>query len=169
MALDDVESMNMSLQFILRKAWMSVQSFWAIHYQTELSACYTHFRQVNLMEWTDFLRSGPGQSNPPNVCQYISVVTIVVGQKFHPKSYVATVAEKKKKIGKLDDLCFLMWSYSNCNKIMAIQSYSYLTVPEVFRRTEAAKLWVTPTKLVPSTSTIKSFTWILGEAVKRQV
>lgn len=38
---------------------------------------------------------------------------------------------------------------------------SYFTVPEVFLSTEAAKLWVTPTKLVPSTSTIRSFTWIL--------
>lgn len=36
-----------------------------------------------------------------------------------------------------------------------------MTVPEVFLSTEAAKLWVTPTKLVPSTSTIRSFTWIL--------
>lgn len=40
---------------------------------------------------------------------------------------------------------------------------SYLTLPEVFLSTEAAKLWVTPTKLMPSTSTIRSFTWILDE------
>lgn len=37
----------------------------------------------------------------------------------------------------------------------------YLTTPDVFLRTEAAKLWVTPTRLVPSTSTIWSFTLIL--------
>lgn len=37
----------------------------------------------------------------------------------------------------------------------------YLTVPLVLRRTDAAKLWVTPTRLVPSTSTIRSLTWIL--------
>lgn len=37
------------------------------------------------------------------------------------------------------------------------------TRPFVFRSTEAAKLWVTPTRLVPSTSTRRSFTWILGE------
>lgn len=36
------------------------------------------------------------------------------------------------------------------------------TRPLVFRSTEAAKLWVTPTRLVPSTSTRRSFTWILG-------
>lgn len=40
----------------------------------------------------------------------------------------------------------------------------YRTRPLVFRSTEAAKLWVTPTRLVPSTSTRRSFTWILGEA-----
>lgn len=39
---------------------------------------------------------------------------------------------------------------------------SYLTTPDVFLRTEAAKLWVTPTRLVPSTSTIWSFTLILA-------
>ena len=38
---------------------------------------------------------------------------------------------------------------------------SDLTVPLVLRRTDAARLWVTPTRLVPSTSTIRSFTWIL--------
>lgn len=38
----------------------------------------------------------------------------------------------------------------------------YRTRPLVFLRTEAAKLCVTPTRLVPSTSTIRSFTWILG-------
>lgn len=57
-------------------------------------------------------------------------------------------------------------------KAIAIKSWlfksnSYFTVPEVFLSTEAAKFWVTPTKLVPSTSTIRSFTWILEEAVKR--
>lgn len=49
--------------------------------------------------------------------------------------------------------------------VLLITYYSYLTVPEVFLSTEAAKLWVTPTKLVPSTSTIRSFTWILGDTV----
>lgn len=39
---------------------------------------------------------------------------------------------------------------------------AYLTTPDVFLRTEAAKLWVTPTRLVPSTSTIWSFTLILA-------
>lgn len=39
---------------------------------------------------------------------------------------------------------------------------SYRTRPLVFLSTEAAKLCVTPTRLVPSTSTIRSFTWILG-------
>jgi len=39
----------------------------------------------------------------------------------------------------------------------------------VFLSTEAAKFWVTPTKLVPSTSTIRSFTWILEEVVRRDV
>lgn len=38
---------------------------------------------------------------------------------------------------------------------------SHLTTPDVFLRTEAAKLCVTPTRLVPSTSTIWSFTLIL--------
>lgn len=38
----------------------------------------------------------------------------------------------------------------------------YRTRPLVFLSTEAAKLCVTPTRLVPSTSTIRSFTWILG-------
>ena len=37
-----------------------------------------------------------------------------------------------------------------------------MTVPEVFLKTVAAKLCVTPTRLVPSTSTIRSFTWILN-------
>lgn len=40
---------------------------------------------------------------------------------------------------------------------------SHRTRPLVFLSTEAAKLWVTPTRLVPSTSTSKSFTWILGK------
>lgn len=39
---------------------------------------------------------------------------------------------------------------------------AYLTTPDVFLSTEAAKLWVTPTRLVPSTSTIWSFTLILA-------
>lgn len=39
---------------------------------------------------------------------------------------------------------------------------AHLTTPDVFLRTEAAKLWVTPTRLVPSTSTIWSFTLILA-------
>lgn len=43
------------------------------------------------------------------------------------------------------------------------------TRPLVFRSTEAAKLWVTPTRLVPSTSTRRSFTWILGEVMVRGV
>lgn len=42
---------------------------------------------------------------------------------------------------------------------------AYLTTPDVFLRTEAAKLWVTPTRLVPSTSTIWSFTLILKAAL----
>lgn len=54
-------------------------------------------------------------------------------------------------------------------RMTTFMSKSYLTVPEVFLSTEAAKLWVTPTKLVPSTSTIRSFTWILAEAVNTQV
>lgn len=66
----------------------------------------------------------------------------------------------------LDDFCVLKCQSVGITTVT--QSDSYLTVPEVFRRTEAAKLWVTPTKLVPSTSTIRSFTWILEEAVKRQ-
>ena len=37
----------------------------------------------------------------------------------------------------------------------------YRTRPLVFLSTEAAKLCVTPTRLVPSTSTMRSFTWIL--------
>lgn len=40
---------------------------------------------------------------------------------------------------------------------------SHRTRPLVFLSTEAAKLWVTPTRLVPSTSTSRSFTWILGK------
>lgn len=39
---------------------------------------------------------------------------------------------------------------------------AYLTTPDVFLSTEAAKLCVTPTRLVPSTSTIWSFTVILA-------
>lgn len=42
-----------------------------------------------------------------------------------------------------------------------------MTVPEVFLSTEAAKFWVTPTKLVPSTSTIRSFTRILEGQSRR--
>lgn len=65
----------------------------------------------------------------------------------------------------LYDLCFMtlnsFWHHD-------YQRNSYLTVPEVFLSTEAAKFCVTPTKLVPSTSTIRSFTWILEEAVKRE-
>lgn len=38
---------------------------------------------------------------------------------------------------------------------------AYLTVPLVFFRTVAANSWVTPTRLIPSTSTIWSFTCIL--------
>lgn len=45
--------------------------------------------------------------------------------------------------------------------VKEIQTFSYLTTPDVFLSTEAAKLWVTPTRLVPSTSTIWSFTLIL--------
>ena len=43
-----------------------------------------------------------------------------------------------------------------------VMGVSYLTVPEVFLKTVAAKLCVTPTRLVPSTSTMRSFTWILN-------
>lgn len=55
---------------------------------------------------------------------------------------------------------------------MGITWESYLTTPWVFLNTEAAKLCVTPTRLVPSTSTIWSFTLILedrkvGEQVKK--
>jgi hypothetical protein len=42
---------------------------------------------------------------------------------------------------------------------------SHRTLPLVFLSTEAAKLWVTPTRLVPSTSTRRSFTWILGSDI----
>lgn len=42
---------------------------------------------------------------------------------------------------------------------------SHRTRPLVFLSTEAAKLWVTPTRLVPSTSTSRSFTWILGKVI----
>lgn len=45
---------------------------------------------------------------------------------------------------------------------------AYLTTPDVFLRTEAAKLWVTPTRLVPSTSTIWSFTLILARPPQNQ-
>lgn len=45
----------------------------------------------------------------------------------------------------------------------------YRTTPDVFLRTEAAKLWVTPTRLVPSTSTIWSFTLILGTHTKKSI
>jgi len=38
---------------------------------------------------------------------------------------------------------------------------TYLTRPQVLRRTEAAYAWVTPTRLRPSTSIIWSFTCIL--------
>lgn len=71
----------------------------------------------------------------------------------------------------LGDLCFLVLNGVRAIAVKAglFQSGAHLTVPEVFRRTEAAKLWVTPTKLVPSTSTIRSFTWILGGAVKSPV
>lgn len=44
-----------------------------------------------------------------------------------------------------------------------------MTVPLVFLRTEAAKAWVTPTRLVPSTSTIRSFTWILQGGRERVI
>ena len=37
-----------------------------------------------------------------------------------------------------------------------VMGVSYLTVPEVFLKTVAAKLCVTPTRLVPSTSTMRS-------------
>ncbi|TNN72162.1 hypothetical protein EYF80_017590 [Liparis tanakae] len=46
------------------------------------------------------------------------------------------------------------------------QNGSHLTTPDVFLRTVAAKLWVTPTRLVPSTSTIWSFTLILSHKTK---
>lgn len=46
--------------------------------------------------------------------------------------------------------------------------FPYRTLPLVFLSTEAAKLWVTPTKLVPSTSTIRSFTWILREKKREE-
>lgn len=38
---------------------------------------------------------------------------------------------------------------------------TYLTRPLVFFKVVAAKIWVTPTRLIPSTSTIWSLTWIL--------
>lgn len=44
-----------------------------------------------------------------------------------------------------------------------------MTVPLVFLRTDAAKFWVTPTRLVPSTSTIKSFTWILPKGKRTKI
>lgn len=52
-----------------------------------------------------------------------------------------------------------MFSWGVC--MQSRECVSDLTVPVVLRRTEAARLWVTPTKLVPSTSTIRSFTRIL--------
>lgn len=45
-------------------------------------------------------------------------------------------------------------------------TYIYLTLPLVFLRTVAAKFCVTPTKLIPSTSTIWSLTCILWEKGK---
>ena len=49
---------------------------------------------------------------------------------------------------------------------MYISQATYLTLPLVFLRTVAAKFCVTPTKLIPSTSTIWSLTCILWEKGK---
>lgn len=49
---------------------------------------------------------------------------------------------------------------------MHVTQVTYLTLPLVFLRTVAAKFCVTPTKLMPSTSTIWSLTCILWEKGK---
>lgn len=84
---------------------------------------------------------------------------MVTGQELLPQSQTRRLLRPKHTPLIRDDSRFLMLN----SRAAVVQSDAYLTVPEVLRRTEAAKLCVTPTKLVPSTSTIRSFTWILGE------